>query len=243
MLIFFKLYLSHLVADFLLQPNRIAKNTRSPRALLAHSGIHVATALVIVNIELSVRVAVAIVFLAIAHAVCDYLKARFTRDEWAAFTVDQLAHLLFVAIAAVWLTSEGLGQMRTVLRSTLSSSRLYLVLCVYIAVVFGGGYFVQKITSYFMGKIDDAVAQSKPGLPAAGKYIGWLERSLIVTFLVTGNPQGIGLLIAAKALARYPEIKEDKKGHFAEYFLIGTLTSVSLALFAGLILMKLKSQF
>jgi len=51
------------------------------------------------------------------------------------------------------------------------------------------------------------------------------------------------LLIAAKALARYPEIKEDKKGHFAEYFLIGTLTSVSLALFAGLVLMKLQSQF
>lgn len=102
--------------------------------------------------------------------------------------------------------------MATALRSTLSSQRLYLVLCVYIAAVFGGGYFVQKITSYFMAKIDDSVAQSKPGLPAAGKYIGWLERSLIVTLLISGNPQGIGLLIAAKALARYPEIKEDNKG-------------------------------
>jgi len=243
MLIFLKLYLSHLVADFLLQPDRVAKNKRNPRALLEHSGIHAATALVIVNVDLSVRVALAILFLAIAHAVCDYLKARFTRDDWAAFTVDQVVHLLFVAIAAVWLTSDGLGQMTTVLRSTLSSSRLYLFLCVYIAVVFGGGYFVQKITSYFMQKIDDAVVESKPGLPAAGKYIGWLERSLIVTFLITGNPQGIGLLIAAKALARYPEIKEDKRGHFAEYFLIGTLTSVSLALFAGLVLMKLQSQF
>ena len=85
--------------------------------------------------------------------------------------------------------------------------------------------------------------QSKPGLPAAGKYIGWLERALIITFLVTGNPQAIGLLIAAKALVRYPEIKEDTKGHFAEYFLIGTLTSVSLALFAGLAQIGLRSQF
>lgn len=243
MLIFLKLYLSHLVADFLLQPDRVAKNKRSPRALLAHSGIHVATSLVIVNVDLSVRIALAIILLAIAHALCDYLKARFTRDEWAAFTIDQLVHLLFVAIAAVWLTSDGLAQMTTVLRSTLSSTRLYLVLCVYIAVVFGGGYFVQKVTSYFMHKIDDAVVEAKPGLPAAGKYIGWLERSLIVTFLITGNPQGIGLLIAAKALARYPEIKEDTKGHFAEYFLIGTLTSVSLALLAGLVLMKLQSRF
>jgi hypothetical protein len=200
MLIFFKLYLSHLVADFLLQPNRIAKNKRSPGALLAHSGIHIATALVIVNVDLSIRVGLAIIFLAIAHAVCDYLKARFTRDEWAAFTIDQLVHLLFVAIAAVWLTSDGLQQMMTVLRSTLSSSRLYVFLCVYIAAVFGGGYFVQKITSYFMAKIDETVAQSKPGLPAAGKYIGWLERSLIVTFLITGNPQGIGLLLPQRRL-------------------------------------------
>lgn len=44
MLIFLKLYLAHLVADFLLQPNRIAKNKRNPLALLAHSGIHVVTA-------------------------------------------------------------------------------------------------------------------------------------------------------------------------------------------------------
>lgn len=243
MLIFLKLYLSHLVADFLLQRTWVAKHKRNPRALLEHSGIHFATTLVIVNVDLSFRVALVIIFLVIAHAVCDYLKARLTRDEWAAFTIDQLIHFLFVAIAAVWLTSDGIGQMRTVLRSTLSSLRLYLFLCVYIAVVFGGGYFVQKITSYFMQKIDDAVVEAKPGLPAAGKYIGWLERSLIVTFLVTGNPQGIGLLIAAKALARYPEIKDDKKGHFAEYFLIGTLTSVSLALFAGLVLMKLSSRF
>jgi hypothetical protein len=29
---------------------------------------------------------------------------------------------------------------------------------------------------------------------------------------------------------RYPELKADDKGHFADYFLIGTMTSVGLAL-------------
>ncbi|HSQ19522.1 MAG TPA: DUF3307 domain-containing protein [Blastocatellia bacterium] len=242
MLIFLKLYLSHLVADFLLQPDRIANNKRSTRALLEHSGIHVATALVIVNLDLSPGVVLAIMILALAHAVCDYLKARFTGNEWAAFTVDQLVHLLFISIAAVCLTSDGLQKLTAAARTTLSSRHLFLFLCAYIAVVFGGDYFVQKITSHFMRKIDKSLVESKPGLPAAGKYIGWLERSLILTFLVTGNPQGIGLLIAAKALTRYPEIKDDKRGHFAEYFLIGTLTSVSLALFAGWALLKLRSQ-
>ena len=82
--------------------------------------------------------------------------------------------------------------------------------------------------------------QSKPGLPSAGKYIGWLERSLVVTFIVGGYPDGIGLLLAAKALVRYPEIKNDEKYHFAEYFLIGTLTSVTLALLGGFALLKLR---
>jgi uncharacterized protein DUF3307 len=240
MLLFLKLYLSHLIADFLLQPNRIAKKKRSFVALLAHSGIHVAVAIAIVNVDLSVRITAAIAILSVAHAGCDYVKARFTKDEWWAFAIDQFVHFLLIAIAAVWLTGDGLPQILTILRS---SRRLYLLLCVYIAVVLGGGYFVQKVTSYFMNKIDESVARSKPGLPAAGKYIGWLERTLVLTFLITGYPEGIGLLLAAKALVRYPEIKEDQKGHFAEYFLIGTLTSVSIALVAGLIAMKFLSRF
>jgi len=35
-------------------------------------------------------------------------------------------------------------------------------------------------------------------------------------------------------LARYPEMKEGS--HFAEYYLIGTLTSISIAFFGGLLL-------
>jgi hypothetical protein len=93
-----------------------------------------------------------------------------------------------------------------------------------------------------MRQIDSALVPEKPGLPNAGKYIGWLERSLVLTFIVAGYPDGVGLLLAAKALARYPEIKSDVKGHFAEYFLIGTLTSVTVALLAGFVLLKLRSR-
>ncbi len=243
MLLFLKLYLSHLVADFLLQPDWVAKNKRSVTSLLTHSSIHAATAMAIVNFDLTRRVAVAIVLLSVAHSICDYSKARFTRDEWAAFTIDQLVHLLLIGFAVIWLTSDNRRKTIVDLRATLNSPRLYLFLCSYIAVVFGGGYFVQKVTKYFMQKIDPNVMQSKPGLPNAGKYIGWLERALTLTFLVTGHVEGIGLLIAAKALVRYPEIKEDAKGHFAEYFLIGTLTSVTIALFAGLALLKFDARF
>jgi len=44
----------------------------------------------------------------------------------------------------------------------------------------------------------------------------------------------IGYIFAAKSIARYPEMKDGT--HFAEYYLIGTLTSISIAFFGGLLL-------
>ena len=107
------------------------------------------------------------------------------------------------------------------------------------AIVLGAGHLVQRISASFLNRIDKSVLALKPGLPDAGKYIGWLERSLIVTFLLIGHGEVIGFLVGAKAVIRYPEMKDDGKGHFADYFLIGTMTSVGLALAGGLILLQI----
>jgi hypothetical protein len=66
-------------------------------------------------------------------------------------------------------------------------------------------------------------------------YIGWLERFLILTALVLQSPATVGLILTAKAVIRFPELKDIR---FAEYFLIGTLLSMSVALIGGLILIK-----
>ena len=89
-----------------------------------------------------------------------------------------------------------------------------------------------------MNQVDKTLFPNKPGLRNAGKFIGWLERALVTTFVVAGYPEGIGLLLAAKTIARYPELKNDQAHHFAEYFLVGTFTSFSMALIAGFILLK-----
>ena len=66
----------------------------------------------------------------------------------------------------------------------------------------------------------------------AGEVIGVLERLLTYTLVATGAFTAVGFVIAAKAAARYPLFKERE---FAEYFLIGTLTSVGLALLLALL--------
>src|SRR6266498_1788908 len=162
MLLFLKLYLSHLIADFLLQPNWIAKDKTRVTRLSLHSAIHLATTLVVINSALSKRIILASFILALSHAICDYIKAKFTRDEWLAFTTDQAVHLSIIIILSIWLSAEGWKNAGVIFHMIIGSQELYLYLCVYIAVIFGGGYFVQKVTRYFMNQIDKSLLQSKP---------------------------------------------------------------------------------
>ena len=76
-----------------------------------------------------------------------------------------------------------------------------------------------------------------PGVPVGapariGATIGALERLLIVVFVLTRTEAAIGFVVAAKTLARFKQL--DDRG-FAEYYLLGTLASVAVAVFRGLI--------
>ena len=72
-----------------------------------------------------------------------------------------------------------------------------------------------------------------PPPPArVGATIGVLERLLIVTFILVGAESAIGLVVAAKTIARFRQL-DDRD--FAEYYLLGTLASVSVAIVTGLI--------
>lgn len=65
-----------------------------------------------------------------------------------------------------------------------------------------------------------------------GATIGVLERILIVVFVMTGTDVAIGFVVAAKTLARF-RLLDDRD--FAEYYLLGTLASVSVAIVSALI--------
>jgi hypothetical protein len=66
---------------------------------------------------------------------------------------------------------------------------------------------------------------------ARGRAIGILERAIVLTLVLVGQYGALGLVVAAKSLARFKNL-EDRE--FAEYFLVGTLASLLLALAAGL---------
>jgi hypothetical protein len=66
---------------------------------------------------------------------------------------------------------------------------------------------------------------------ARGRTIGALERAITLTLVLLGQYGALGLIVAAKSVARFKAL-EDRE--FAEYFLIGTLASLLLALAGGL---------
>jgi hypothetical protein len=110
-----------------------------------------------------------------------------------------------------------------------------LVLVVYIAVIFGGGYIVRFLTKPLTKQDMSILGETTNEMQNAGMYIGWLERFVVLTALVLHSPATVGLILTAKSIARYPEMKSVR---FAEYFLIGTLLSMSLGISGGIILLK-----
>lgn len=77
----------------------------------------------------------------------------------------------------------------------------------------------------------DADQADAPGIRAAaatlrgGRWIGMLERLAVFAAILAGFGEGIAIVLAIKALARYPELKATTSGA-AERFIIGTFTSV-----------------
>lgn len=66
-----------------------------------------------------------------------------------------------------------------------------------------------------------------------GKVIGYLERLLVVALILMGSFSAVGFIVAAKSLTRFKQM-DDRD--WAEYFLLGTLTSFLFAIVYGIIL-------
>ncbi len=66
----------------------------------------------------------------------------------------------------------------------------------------------------------------------AGRLIGILERGLVYYFVLNAQFAAIGFILAAKSFTRFKELEQRE---YAEYVLIGTLLSMSLAILVALL--------
>lgn len=241
------LCLAHLLTDFVFQTAGMVRGKKSGKAAgyAKHGIVYFAcgvlvTGFFVPGMFLSARFQATVLGLTLIHLGIDWSKITLARrTPWAdgavAFTIDQGMHLVTIVAAASLITRVAPGgillKFLAVLRAP--SNRVLVLLVVYVGVIFGGGYLIRFLTKPLLKHLQ--AGESSVQLSNAGMYIGWIERFLVMTALLLRSPATAGLILAAKSIARYPEFKREQ---FAEYFLIGTLLSISAATVGGLILLK-----
>jgi Protein of unknown function (DUF3307) len=248
---FLAIYLAHLLTDFIFQTNRLVGQKRRGyySAYLFHGVVHYLSAITIISFVFSgslfsLRMHLVIAALTLVHLLIDLAKIQLAKKHpicdgaWA-YVTDQILHLSTVAVAA-WLLSPGvaLSELGTLVQHVrLIPNKFLAIPVIYVGVVFGGGYLIRFLVRSLAADVKShSQDRANEQLQNAGLYIGWLERFLVVTALLLQSPATVGLILTAKSIARYPEFKSER---FAEYFLIGTLLSISMALLGGALLAKL----
>lgn len=237
--------LAHVLADFPLQTDSLVKaKNDGAKGFLTHGAIHFATVnvalLLFAHITLwslptqSILVAYVLLHVALDYMKQLYLRVRQVPDSTGPFVVDQALHVL-TAVAVTWaLTRVSWGEVRAAAFWTDRMRQdVLLVAVTYAAVIFAGGYLVRSMTRSLTEEMTAPAGEDKDALRNAGLYIGWLERFLVLTALLVQSPAMIGLILTGKSIARLGELKGPK---FAEYFLIGTFLSLSLAISGGIFL-------
>lgn len=107
----------------------------------------------------------------------------------------------------------------------------------YVVAIFLGNYVVCKVLSRIEVGNESC---SSTGLEGAGKIIGVFERILVVTFMYLNVPTAIAIVFAAKSIVRFESTKDRK---FAEYFLVGTLGSITIAVVVGTVFAYVAGTF
>lgn len=233
MILLIKLILAHLAGDFLLQPDSWVelKETKKLRAyqLYSHSIIHFILIMIIVwDLSFWKWAALLAIFHLFTDIVKIFLQKTNTKRVW--FFADQIAHFFFIFLIWMWCQDE-----RIILRDLTKEYIFLIITCLY-SITQPTSTLIKSVISKWAPDSNN----KSDSLENAGKYIGILERLFVFVFVVSGNWEAIGFLLAAKSVFRFGDLKESKDRRLTEYVLIGTLLSFGIAITIGLIFIKLK---
>lgn len=215
--LFFPMLAGHLVADFWLQPaswvSHKKENGWKSKKLILHTLI--ASILpVVFTLELKLWWFVPVIFL--THYLIDVVKSKVKQTMWF-FIADQVLHIGIIWILATFFTE---------ITTPENLLHFWVYACGFILITnplgILAGMFLKSVTK----------SESNAVQLNASAWIGIFERILIVIFVITGQIQAIGFLVAAKSVFRFSEIQHEGNPK-AEYFLLGTLVSFTFAIVIG----------
>jgi len=217
----------HLIGDFFVQKTGVATRKKEFIVLLRHGAESYLTHIAVLWPFWSWQLLVGVAAVIALHLVVDSWKAR-ARPGIANFLLDQGLHLLI--LAGCWVLLVGVlpadSTSETVLSVRYGWYAWGILSIGLVAFNLRGGSSLVRLALESTGS-DLASAAGEMG---HGETIGYLERILVMVSVLAGQWELVGLVMAAKSIARFKEL-DDKK--FAEYYLVGTLMSILVAVVAG----------
>jgi hypothetical protein len=222
-----KLLLSHLITDFVLQPKSWVdeRNTKhfGSFKLYVHGLVTALLAWILIGWQYWL-VAVIVLF---THTLIDAWKS-YRSQTLKFFLIDQLLHLL--VIGGCWyFTFISWSDVAIAWRQLNTSSAIWKTITAVVFLSTPAGILIGQLTKQWRDKIENAES-----LANAGKWIGIVERIIILVFVLQGQYSAIGLLVAAKGIIRFNE--KDRQEIKTEYLVVGTLMSIGLAIMTGLVI-------
>jgi len=228
------LLLAHVIGDFCLQSDKIVNDKLLNKHKSAWLYWHIAVHAVLTALMLRFNMAylggyIAIVF---SHYVFDLAKSHFqtATNSRVLFFTDQAAHIVVIvavafAYGAISVPAGGI---------TAAMPGLELITIAILCLTFVAAVVMQVLMSAWNpvleGDGDNTGAANDDSLQNAGKYIGMLERLFVFGFIVAGQWQGIGFLLAAKSVFRFGDLSRAQDRRLTEYILVGTLLSFGMAI-------------
>ena len=228
MILFVKLLLAHLIGDFMLQPLKWVIHKEANKAGSKYLYLHVIIHFLLYMLVLwDASLWWMALIIAGSHLIIDILKlyvTHFFRHKNIPFFLDQVLHILVIYACCFY---KELPEHTIKLFQDLDWPLI-------VAIV-----FVTSPSAIIMGRLlegmSNQIETNHKSLPNAGKYIGIIERLFVLVFIIIGRWEAIGLLITAKSVFRFNDLKETNNRKLTEYILIGTLVSFGLAILTGLI--------
>jgi len=245
MTLFLLLIAAHFIGDFYLQPDnwissRNDKGVRSP-ALYLHASVHAILALValwLADVTLD-QALMAAGLITATHFMIDWAKAG--RTSVIAFVIDQVAHIAVITFVALLLEEKPVWDVITHTDAYLTKNNLLYVLG-YIIIFKPASILIGQLLSTHTEKLKQQNEQTpeQKSLSNAGRWIGYVERLLALSFILVDEFTGLGFLVATKTVFRVGDLSRERDMRLTEYMMLGTLMSFAVALIVGWLILALK---
>jgi len=230
--ILLKLFLSHIITDFIFQPdawvNDKKRNIWKSSKLYIHGCLAGLLAYTFVG---AWEILWLPIIVGATHIVIDGYKSKF-EDNLTIFLVDQVSHIIILTICWMVIVQYNLQDILKLLKVIMPSDKILIYIFAYSLILWPSSKLMKRILSSMNINFGENI---DTGHKNVGLWIGMIERTLILTFILQNNYQIIGFLIAAKSIFRHRYDGLEKSQVTIEYILLGTMLSFLIAIIVGLL--------